>query len=389
MARVSIKNIEKSFGQTSVLKGVSLEINDGEFVSLVGPSGCGKSTLLRIIAGLEGQDAGDIMIGDENVNMKRAADRNLSMVFQSYALYPHLSVAENIAVPLKMREMSGLQRFPLFGPFMPGSVEKSRVIGSAVEKAATTLQIKHLLDRKPGQLSGGQRQRVAVGRALVRAPEAFLLDEPLSNLDAKLRVHTRAEIAQLHRQLDATFIYVTHDQVEAMTMSDRIAVMMDGEILQVGTPEEIYDFPNHVRVAEFMGLPKMAIFPAEADAEGNLTILGKETGHSVDLASSFLSVGIRPEHITLTSPSVSLCGHVEHLENLGSEIYAHVRVESLAEPVVVKAARNGLADAQIGTDVGLSFQAEQLHIFDQQGKRAFDCIGLNADPEPDLRLANV
>ncbi|MEM8650753.1 MAG: ABC transporter ATP-binding protein [Pseudomonadota bacterium] len=368
MAKVSIENIEKSFGQTQVLKGVSLDIEDGEFVSLVGPSGCGKSTLLRIIAGLEAQDAGDILIGPDNVNTKRAADRNLSMVFQSYALYPHLSVAENIAVPLKMRQMSGLQRLPVLGSFMPGSKKQSVEIGEAVTSAAKTLQIDHLLDRKPGQLSGGQRQRVAVGRALVREPAAFLLDEPLSNLDAKLRVHTRAEIAQLHRQLGATFIYVTHDQVEAMTMSDRIAVMMDGEILQIGSPEEIYDHPADVRVAEFMGLPKMAILPAEADKKGEITLLGTATKIYSEMTSCFLKLGIRPEHFVITKSYPILQGRLVHLENLGSENYAHVTLDGLTEPIVIKTQKHALKAADIGEILPLGFDAADIHLFDEDGK---------------------
>ena len=236
MAGLSITSVTKRFGETEVLKGVTLDVADSEFVSLVGPSGCGKSTLLRIIAGLEDPTHGKIFIGGEDVTGVRAADRNLSMVFQSYALYPHLTVAENIAVPLRMRSLSASQRLPVIGPFLPGAKDRSAQIASAVNDAAEMLEIGALLDRKPGQLSGGQRQRVALGRALVRNPAAFLLDEPLSNLDAKLRVQTRAEIAQLHRRLNATFVYVTHDQVEAMTMSDRIAVMMDGEILQCDAP---------------------------------------------------------------------------------------------------------------------------------------------------------
>lgn len=212
MAGLSIENITKRFGETEVLKGVSLDIADGEFVSLVGPSGCGKSTLLRIIAGLEEQCSGDIWIGGNSVAGQRAADRNLSMVFQSYALYPHLTVGENIAVPLRMRRLNGLQRLPLVGNFMPGARSVTDGIVRDTTHAAEMLEIGHLVNRKPGQLSGGQRQRVALGRALVREPAAFLLDEPLSNLDAKLRVQTRAEIAQLHRRLAATFIYVTHDQ---------------------------------------------------------------------------------------------------------------------------------------------------------------------------------
>lgn len=382
MAKVIIENIEKSFGQTRVLKGVSLEIQNGEFVSLVGPSGCGKSTLLRIIAGLESQDSGNILIGEENVNTTRAADRNLSMVFQSYALYPHLSVAENIAVPLIMRQMSGLQRLPVFGQFIPGTKKRAEEIGNAVMDAAKTLQIDGLLDRKPGQLSGGQRQRVAVGRALVRNPAAFLLDEPLSNLDAKLRVHTRAEIAQLHRQLDATFIYVTHDQVEAMTMSDRIAVMMDGEILQVGTPEEIYDFPAEVRVAEFMGLPKMAILPAEADASGEIVLLGNATGIRHEMASCFLKLGFRPEHIAITKSNPLLHGRLVHLENLGSENYAHIKLEGVGEPIVVRTQKQILGIGDIGELLPLGFQARDMHLFGEDGKR----LSFNAENNPHKKL---
>lgn len=389
MASVSIKDVEKSFGQTSVLKGVSLEIENGEFISLVGPSGCGKSTLLRIIAGLEAQDAGQIEIADENVDARRAADRNLSMVFQSYALYPHLSVAENIAVPLKMREMNALQRMPLVGPFMPGSNAKAEEIGKAVIKAAETLQINHLLDRKPGQLSGGQRQRVAVGRALVRNPAAFLLDEPLSNLDAKLRVHTRAEIAQLHRQLGATFIYVTHDQVEAMTMSDRIAVMMDGELLQVGTPEDIYDHPLDVRVAEFMGSPKMTILPAETDSEGNIQVLGNPSGLKVGLPSQFLKLGVRPELIEAPSENPVLFAELVHLENLGSEGYAHLRIEEFAETMVVRIDRSAFASISVGQSVGMGFQPDNVHLFDNAGQRIEEKITGGMRGKTGRRMASV
>ena len=205
MAGLAIRQVTKTFGETPVLKGISLDIEDGEFVSLVGPSGCGKSTLLRIIAGLETQTGGQVLIGGQDVSGIRAADRNLSMVFQSYALYPHLSVADNIAVPLRMRQLTTAQRLPLIGRFLPGARAKQTEIAEAVQTAAEMLEIDQLLGRKPGQLSGGQRQRVALGRALVRQPAAFLLDEPLSNLDAKLRVQTRSEIAELHRRLDATF----------------------------------------------------------------------------------------------------------------------------------------------------------------------------------------
>ena len=232
MASVTIRDIEKSFGSVNVLNGVSIDIEDGEFIVLVGPSGCGKSTLLRIIAGLEQQNAGNISIADELVDNLHASHRDIAMVFQSYALYPHLTVANNISVPLHMRRLSFLQRLPLLGRFMPGHKEIMDGIKRDVDEVTETLGIGALMDRKPGQLSGGQRQRVAVGRAMVRHPRAFLMDEPLSNLDAELRVHMRAEIAELHRRLATTFIYVTHDQAEAMTMADRVAVMMDGDLLQ-------------------------------------------------------------------------------------------------------------------------------------------------------------
>ncbi|MDX2203357.1 MAG: ABC transporter ATP-binding protein, partial [Hyphomicrobiaceae bacterium] len=268
MAQVRLRDIRKSFDRVEVLKGVDLDIADGEFISLVGPSGCGKSTLLRIIAGLEGQTSGHIEIGAENVDGVAPAARNLAMVFQSYALYPHLSVFDNIAVPLRMRRLSTLQRFPGLRWLVPGTRSRERGIRVDVAAVADLLGLQELLARKPAQLSGGQRQRVAVGRAIVREPRAFLLDEPLSNLDAKLRVHMRTEIAQLHRRLGATFIYVTHDQAEAMTMSDRIAVMMDGNVIQIGTPDQVYDDPQDLRVAEFIGSPKINVLEAEAGQGG-------------------------------------------------------------------------------------------------------------------------
>jgi len=257
MASVTIRDIEKSFGPIRVLNGVSIDIEDGEFIVLVGPSGCGKSTLLRIIAGLEQQDSGNILIGDQPVDGLHASRRDVAMVFQSYALYPHLTVEKNISVPLRMRRLNFFQRFPFVGPLMPGTKEALADIAKDVNEVTETLGISHLMDRKPGQLSGGQRQRVAVGRAMVRHPQAFLMDEPLSNLDAELRVHMRAEIAELHRRLESTFIYVTHDQAEAMTMADRVAVMMDGDLLQVDTPSKVYADPSDIRVAEFIGSPKI------------------------------------------------------------------------------------------------------------------------------------
>lgn len=372
MAGLSINSITKRFGDTEVLKGVTLDVGNAEFVSLVGPSGCGKSTLLRIIAGLEDPTGGDIAIGGDGVTGMRAADRNLSMVFQSYALYPHLTVAENIAVPLRMRSLSASQRLPMIGSFLPGSKDKRAEIASAVQDAAEMLEISALLDRKPGQLSGGQRQRVALGRALVRSPAAFLLDEPLSNLDAKLRVQTRAEIAQLHRRLNATFIYVTHDQVEAMTMSDRIAVMMDGEILQCDAPSMIYEDPSDIRVAEFIGSPKINILPVELREEA-LSLFDRSIG-SIGQASraaqpGVYQLGLRPEALELAKSDRLLTGTVAHVENLGAEVFAQVDLAGQTTRVTCRAAPTDRGQLRLGADVGLRFDLADALIFDAKGKR--------------------
>ncbi len=368
MASVTLSDLCKSFGAIEVLRNVSLDIDDGEFVSLIGPSGCGKSTLLRIIAGLEVQNSGHVTIGEHVVDGVRASERNLSMVFQSYALYPHLTVAENIAVPLNMRRLTALQRLPLIGPFLPGSRGRLIEIETAVRDAAEMLDIAHLMNRKPGQLSGGQRQRVAVGRALVRHPEAFLLDEPLSNLDAKLRVHMRTEIAQLHRRLGATFIYVTHDQAEAMTMSDRIAVMMDGELLQVASPDEIYNHPADIHVAEFIGSPKINILPAERDGDGAIAVLGHPTSLAADSAAEVAAVGIRPEGGVITIREAPISGEVCHMENLGPELFVQVMVAGVDDPVIVKAKPSLARQVRIGDRVFVDFDHERTLVFDRSGK---------------------
>jgi multiple sugar transport system ATP-binding protein len=240
MASVELRGIAKAFGRAQVLREVGLSVRDGEFLTLVGPSGCGKSTLLRIIAGLERQDGGTVAIGGAGVDHLRPAARNVAMVFQSYALYPHLSAFDNIATPLMMARLSLLERLPLLRHLSPRRRRVMRAIAEDVRAVAAQLRITELLARRPGQLSGGQRQRVALGRAMVRSPAVFLMDEPLSNLDATLRVHMRSELAELHARLGTTFVYVTHDQVEAMTMSDRVAVMDEGRILQLGSPAELY-----------------------------------------------------------------------------------------------------------------------------------------------------
>ena len=350
---ISLENISKSFGQTSVLHNVSLEINDGEFTALVGPSGCGKSTLLRLLAGLEDLDKGTVSIDGRDVSGVRASDRNLSMVFQSYALYPHLTVRENIAVPLRMRQLSPSQRMPLIGSMITPAATKKE-IADKIHTAANMLDIGRLLDRKPGQLSGGQRQRVALGRALVRNPAAFLLDEPLSNLDAKLRVQTRAEIAQLHRQLNATFVYVTHDQIEAMTMADRIAVMMDGEILQYDTPENIYSKPASIHVAEFIGSPKINIFPA-----GLI---------SPDQGAGF-QIGVRPEHLKQKDGKFRLKAVISHLENLGPEIqvqFTHPGIDTLFHTRLDPKSAGRIT---IGSTTHLGFDEVDCHLFDDRGDR--------------------
>ena len=366
MSTLKISDVSKSFGSTQVLDGISLSIERGEFVSLVGPSGCGKSTLLRIIAGLESQDAGTITLGDRVVDGVRPSKRNLAMVFQSYALYPHLTVAENIGVPLRMRHLNQWERLPLVGRFLPGVGAKRRAIRDAVEDAATSLDIHHLLDRKPGQLSGGQRQRVAVGRALVRQPEAFLLDEPLSNLDAKLRVHMRAEIAELHRRLGVTFIYVTHDQVEAMTMSDRMAVMMDGKLLQVAPPHEIYANPVNVAVAEFIGSPKINTLPGEVREDGAATIMGAVIGRTLNGYRGKMTLGIRPEALQIGPPPGFLPGTLRHIENLGNEYFLHVEIAGMADRIVCRAPHDR-APASLGAEVGLDWPVDKAHLFDGQG----------------------
>jgi multiple sugar transport system ATP-binding protein len=296
MAAVSISGISRSYGPTAVLRNISLEIAEGEFLTLLGPSGCGKSTLLRILAGLDIQDGGSVSIGGQVVDGLRPKRRDVAMVFQSYALYPHLTVAANMALPLRMRQLSAWQRLPLVGRLLPGTAAAFAGIEQEVTRTAKALGIGHLLARKPGQLSGGQRQRVAVGRAMVRHPAIFLMDEPLSNLDAEMRVQMRTEIHELHQRLGSTFIYVTHDQAEAMTLSDRVAVMLNGELLQVAPPQMIYNEPENRRVAEFIGSPKINLLdgvvrgPGLMDVAGSLVAVNADARHGVPL-----TLGIRPE----------------------------------------------------------------------------------------------
>ena len=380
MAKIAIAGIDKSFGETRVLSGVDLAIRDGEFLTLVGPSGCGKSTLLRIIAGLEYQDRGSIAIDSKPVDDVAPKDRDLAMVFQSYALYPHLTVAGNMAVPLRMRRQNWLQRFPLLGTLIPGATDIRRGIERDVLAAAQTLGIEQLLDRKPGQLSGGQRQRVALGRAMVREPIGFLMDEPLSNLDAALRLRMRAELVDLHRELGATFIYVTHDQAEAMTMSDRIAVMMDGEILQCASPDQIYHDPADIRVAKFIGAPTINLLPAEIDGDGDVRLFGAEIGMRTSLPHGQVSLGVRPEAFTLSPVPTPLQGVLRNLENLGAEVFAKVEVRDLKERVTLRLDPKVARGISIGDPLALDFDDDAALLFDQSGKRvAIDSADISAE----------
>ena len=331
MAKIELKNVKKSYGAVDVIKGIDLTIEKGEFMVFVGPSGCGKSTLLRLISGLEEISSGDMLFDAERVNNVLPSQRGIAMVFQSYALYPHMTVYDNMAFGMKLAKAS------------PEDMKK-RVL-----EAAKLLQIDHLLDRLPKQLSGGQRQRVAIGRAIVRDPRVFLFDEPLSNLDAALRVQTRLEIAKLHHSMsDVTMIYVTHDQVEAMTLADRIAVLRDGRLEQVGSPAELYERPNSIFVAGFIGSPKMNFMTGKFAADHGCTTLG-----------------IRSEHIDVVEGAGMWNGEVVHAEDLGSDNYLFVEVGS-DEPLIVR--QEGKLQIALGAKIGLNPKAGQLHRFDADGK---------------------
>jgi multiple sugar transport system ATP-binding protein len=372
MADIQIKRLKKSFGATNVLKGVSLAVQDGEFISLVGPSGCGKSTLLRILAGLETQDAGEVHMAGRCMDALAPGARDIAMVFQSYALYPHLNVYDNIAVPLRVRRLSRWQRLPLLGAVWPGSRGARRQIDAEVRAAAQLLDISHLLARKPGQLSGGQRQRTALGRAMVRRPQAFLMDEPLSNLDANLRVQMRSEIGALHRSLGSTFVYVTHDQTEAMTMSDRLAVMMGGELLQVASPAEIYFNPADLRVAEFVGNPRLNRLDCETDADGRVLHRGRPLRlrlAAATLAGQRVTLGLRPEALRYGAWSrgclaATITGH----EHLGGEVLVQAALSDGGESVVARCDALG-ALPERGALVGIDFEPGRALVFDATGRR--------------------
>jgi multiple sugar transport system ATP-binding protein len=375
MASVTLQSISKSFGATPVLSGIDLSVADGEFLTLVGASGCGKSTLIRIIAGLEPRTSGSVLIDGKPVDHLRPHERHLAMVFQSYALYPHMRVFGNIALPLVMSRLNLAERLPLLRLLSPRRRRIMTGIEGEVRTVARQLQIEPLLDRRPAQLSGGQRQRVALGRAMVRQPAAFLMDEPLSNLDAKLRVHMRSELAELHERLGTTFIYVTHDQVEAMTMSDRVAMMDGGAILQVGRPSELYARPANVKVAQFIGTPAINLLPASAAADGTVELFGAPLPLRVRRAGP-LTLGIRPEAITAAPPGTQRAGlhalpaRLRRSENLGAEHILHADLVAPASGTVVCSFEGDPEElARDARGIALLFPPDKYHVFDAEGQR--------------------
>ncbi|TIL75702.1 MAG: sn-glycerol-3-phosphate ABC transporter ATP-binding protein UgpC [Mesorhizobium sp.] len=356
MSQITLTGVSRAFGKVGVLHDINLDILDGELIVFVGPSGCGKSTLLRLIAGLDRPTGGVIAIDGKDVTTVPAADRGLAMVFQSYALYPHMSVRQNLAFGLENARMARAE------------------IDARIAEAARMLEIAPYLDRRPGQLSGGQRQRVAIGRAIVRNPTAFLLDEPLSNLDAELRISTRAELAALHERLSATMVYVTHDQIEAMTLADRIVVLRAGRIEQIGTPLDLYNHPANLFVAGFIGAPRMNFLPVKVAPGGtgrsSLTLDGSdgfEIDGNVSAANGDVTLGLRPHHIGLADAGKGdVAARVALVEALGSETIVHTRTSGGQTMLAVVAGQCPVAS---GDTVDLKFDTSHLHLFDGTGVR--------------------
>jgi len=348
MSKIIIRNLVKSFGENKVINNFNIDIEDGEFIVLVGPSGCGKSTLLRMFSGLESIDHGEIFLDQKLINNLLPSKREIAMVFQSYALYPHMNVFENMSFGLKMEKIS------------------KNEINQKVNNAATTLQIKDLLERKPKQLSGGQRQRVAIGRAITRSPKVFLFDEPLSNLDAALRSEMRVEISKLHKKLNSNIIYVTHDQVEAMTLADRIVVLNKGNIEQYGTPSEIYSDPNNIFVAEFIGSPKMNIIKIEKDQiinSNTLRLFKNEITFENFKFEDEIYLGIRPEDVSLESNNeIQVDVKIDHVENLGFEKIIYSKVSE--KQIIIKTSKNIKKHL-----LKISFSKDKVLLFDKDKNR--------------------
>ncbi|MCK5792829.1 MAG: sn-glycerol-3-phosphate ABC transporter ATP-binding protein UgpC [Ketobacter sp.] len=383
MAAITLQAVDKTFGKTDVIKQVAMEIQDGEFTVFVGPSGCGKSTLLRLIAGLEEVSAGEVVFDGETVTELEPSERGVAMVFQSYALYPHMSVYDNMAFGLKLKKT------------------QKQAIADRVREAARILQIEHLLERKPRELSGGQRQRVAIGRAIVRKPRVFLFDEPLSNLDAALRVQMRLELKRLHRELGTTMIYVTHDQVEAMTLADRIVVLNAGAVEQIGAPLTLYQQPCNLFVAGFIGSPKMNFVPATVTACSTTQVsvdigVGAELIVSVAQSNGLQSgarvtLGVRPEHIVGSEnapaedepagEAARIEGKVVAIEHLGAEAYVHLQLaagSACEEPLVFKG--SGDTTLQVGQQAAIFIAPQACYLFDETG---------NALPRPAAQHKNA
>ena len=355
MSYLTITELQKHYDSYHALRGINLSITEGEFVVFVGPSGCGKSTLLRTIAGLESSSEGSINLDNRDITELASSKRDLAMVFQSYALYPHMTVADNLSFALRLAKV-------------PDSEIKEKV-----QSVSASLQLDPLLERKPKELSGGQRQRVAIGRAIVRQPKVFLFDEPLSNLDAALRVQMRLELARLHKKLGTTMIYVTHDQVEAMTLADRVVILNAGQIEQVGTPLELYRQPNSRFVAEFIGTPKMNLLPVN-----DITRQGDELSLNIGMGDiqfplnringpvpSSIILGIRPEHMSLVESGGDVSGRVELVEHLGSEAYAHIQLESQQTVIIKAAARSNIQDGQL---VQMRFDLDEVILFNESDR---------------------
>lgn len=350
MAKLELKNIKKSFGDAEILKGIDLAIENGEFVVFVGPSGCGKSTLLRIIAGLETPTQGSIAIDGKDVTNNEPISREIAMVFQSYALYPHLNVYDNMAFALKLAKTPQLE------------------IDKKVNEAAKILNIEHLLQRKPKDLSGGQRQRVAIGRAIVRNPKIFLFDEPLSNLDAALRNKMRYEFARIGEQLATTIIYVTHDQVEAMTLADKIVVLNNGAIAQMGSPMELYNKPQNRFVAEFIGNPKMNFLAGEISVKDNVIL---KSGHQIAIPNAAqtgqkIEIGVRPEDLIIDDKSL-IRATCKFVEKLGGVTFAYLESDCALEVLNLQMAND--VEISMGQEVGIKFDANKCHVFGEDGQR--------------------
>ncbi|EAO1025057.1 maltose/maltodextrin ABC transporter ATP-binding protein MalK [Salmonella enterica subsp. enterica serovar Bovismorbificans] len=367
MASVQLRNVTKAWGDVVVSKDINLDIHDGEFVVFVGPSGCGKSTLLRMIAGLETITSGDLFIGETRMNDIPPAERGVGMVFQSYALYPHLSVAENMSFGLKL------------------AGAKKEVMNQRVNQVAEVLQLAHLLERKPKALSGGQRQRVAIGRTLVAEPRVFLLDEPLSNLDAALRVQMRIEISRLHKRLGRTMIYVTHDQVEAMTLADKIVVLDAGRVAQVGKPLELYHYPADRFVAGFIGSPKMNFLPVKVTAteieQVQVELPNRQQiwlpveSRGVQVGAN-MSLGIRPEHLLPSDiADVTLEGEVQVVEQLGHETQIHIQIPAIRQNLVYR--QNDVVLVEEGATFAIGLPPERCHLFREDGSA---CRRLHQEP---------